>query len=96
MLSRSRAAEQLVDRHAQGLGFDVPQCELDAGDGFVRDAAEVLARSAQHVPVELLDRARVLADEQRLEIAHAAGHAVRIAAVAALAPADQARRRSRL
>ncbi len=57
-----RAAEQLVDRHAQRLGLDVPQRQLDAGHGLVRDAAQVLPRGAQHVPVQALDRPRILAD----------------------------------
>ena len=39
-----RAAEQLVDRHAERLRLDVPQRQLDAGDGLVRHAAPVLPR----------------------------------------------------
>ena len=38
------------------------QRQLDAGHGLVRHAAEVLPRAAQHVPVQPLDRARILPD----------------------------------
>src|SRR5207245_7008416 len=59
-----RAAEQLVDRHAERLGLDVPQGQLDAGHRLVRDAPAVLAHAPQHVPVEALDRPRVLPDQE--------------------------------
>ena len=86
-----RSAEELVDRYPEGFGFDVPQCQLDPRDRFVRRTAQVLSEHTQHVPVQTLGGARVLADEQILEVPHAAGHAIRIAAVAAFAPADDAR-----
>src|SRR5262249_47889479 len=72
-----------------GLGLDVPQGELDARDGLVGHPAEVLARPPDHVPVQALDRPRVLTDQEILEVAHAAGDAVRAPVVAALAPADE-------
>src|SRR5205814_4501626 len=52
--------------------------------------AGVLPHAAQHVPVEPLDRARVLTDQEIGEVADATGDAVGAPVVAALAPADQA------
>src|SRR5439155_9339615 len=76
-------------RHPERLRLDVPERQLDAGDRLVRHAAEVLAGDAQHVPVEAPDGPRVLADQDLLVVARAAGDAKRVATVAALAPADQ-------
>ena len=84
-----RPAEELVDRHAERLGLDVPQRQLDAGHRLVGHAAQVLPRGAQHVPVQPLDRPRVLADQQRGQVAHRARDAVRAAVVAAFAPAHE-------
>jgi hypothetical protein len=85
-----RAAEQLVHRDAQRLGLDVPERELDARDGLGRDAARALPRHAVQVPVAQLDGPRVAADEDGLEVADGAHHAVGIAAVGALAVAGDA------
>ncbi len=85
-----RAAEELVDRHAEGLGLDVPERQLDAGHRLVAHAAQVLARGAQHVPVQALDRPRILADQQRGQVLHRARDAVRAAIVAAFSPAHEA------
>src|SRR5438552_18613231 len=85
-----RYAEELVHRHPERLGLDVPERQLNASDRFVRSATQVLTKRAQHVPVQSLDSPRVLADEQALEVSHRTRHAVRISAVAALAPADDA------
>jgi hypothetical protein len=85
-----RSAEELVDRHAERLGLDVPQGQLDAGHGLVRDAAAVLPDAAQHVPVEPLDGARILTDQEIRQVLDAARDAVRAPVVAALAPAHQA------
>ena len=61
-----RAAEQLVDRHAERLGLDVPQRQLDAGDRLVRTAAEVLPRARSMSQYSRSHRPRILADQQRL------------------------------
>src|ERR1043166_5448241 len=53
------------------------------------DSAEVLARSSGQIPVALLNRSWILAEEYSFKVAHAAGDPVRIAAVATLAPAHQ-------
>src|SRR5205085_2405209 len=76
--------------HAEVFGEDVPQRQLDARDGLVRNATEILPRAAQHVPVQLLDAPRVLTEEQVLKVAHAAGDTMRVAGVAALSPPDEA------
>src|SRR3990167_10025809 len=55
----------------------VPERQLDAGDRLVGDAAEVLPHAAQHVPVQALNRPRILADQQVGEVADAPGDAVR-------------------
>ena len=70
--SRSGPAEQLVDRHAERLGLDVPQGELDARDRLGRDAARALAGHAVEVPVDALDGAGIVAGEDGLEVAHRA------------------------
>src|SRR5262249_49486597 len=79
-----RSAEQLVHRHAEGLGLEVPQRQLDPRDGLVGDAAEVLSGRAQHVPVQALDGAGVLTDDQMREVGHAAADPV--GALVAAAP----------
>ena len=83
-------AEELVHRHAEGLGLHVPQRELDPRDRLGGDAAGALPRHAVEVPVDPLDRAGVLADQDGLEVPHRAHDAVRIAPVGALAVAGEA------
>ena len=90
-----RPAEQLVDGDAEGLGLDVPERQLDAGDGLVGDPAEVLAGAAQHVPVQALDGARILADEEILHVPDAAGDAEAGSGCRCTRPSPPGRRRSR-
>ena len=63
-----RAAEQLVDGHAQGLALDVPEGHVDAAQGAGQDrAAAVEGVAVDRLPV-VDDLARVLADEVGLDL----------------------------
>ena len=63
-----RAAEQLVDRHAEGLALDVPERLVDAAQGAGQDrAAAVESMAVDRLPV-VDDRPRVLADQIRLDL----------------------------
>src|SRR5262249_29286417 len=86
-----RPPEQLVDGDAEGLGLDVPQGQLDPGDGLGGDAARALAGHAVEVPVAHLDGPRVGPHQDRPRVAGGADDAVRVAAVRALAVAGDAR-----
>src|SRR5206468_11154060 len=72
-------------------GLDVPQRELDARDRLRGDAAGALAGHAVHVLVSHLDRARILADQDRGEVTDGRDDAVWIAAVGTLAVARDPR-----
>ena len=61
------AAEEFVDGDAEGLAFDVPECDLDAGDcGELDNAASDVEVVVEGLPV-LLDAVRVFADEEFAE-----------------------------
>ena len=63
-----RAAEQLVDRHAERLALDVPEGHVDAAQGAGQDrAAAVEGVAVDRLPV-MDDLARVLADQVRLDL----------------------------
>ncbi len=63
-----RAAEQLVDRHAQRLALDVPERQVDAAES----AGEDRTAAVEGVPVNRLpvvrDPPRILADQVRLDL----------------------------
>src|SRR5690606_19881118 len=85
-----QAAEQLVDRHAQGLALDVPQRLVDAGDRAHQDrAAAVEAAAVQHLP-QVVDARRIAADEIFAELAHRGLARTRAAPDPRLAPAADA------
>ena len=71
------AAEQAVDRHAVGPADEIPQRGLHAGDRVVDDARR--RAGARRAPAQLapqpVDVARVLADQQRRQVAHDPGQA---------------------
>ena len=63
-----RAAEQLVDRHAQRLALDVPQGHVDAAQGAGQDRpAAIEGVAVDGLPV-MHHLARVLADQVRLDL----------------------------
>ena len=71
------AAEQAVDRHAVVLADEIPERGLDARDRVVDDARRrprARAAPAQLGP-QAVDVARVLADQQRRQVAHDRGQA---------------------
>ena len=57
-------AQQVVDRHAEGLALDVPQGLVDAGDGAHQDRAAAIKAAAVHGLPQVVDAARVLADQE--------------------------------
>ena len=85
-----RTAEQLVHGHAAHLAGNVPERLVDPGDGAREHrAAAVEAALGQHLPV-VLDRQRILADQQRSEFLDSGTHGGRLALDHRLAPADDA------
>lgn len=84
------AAKELNDGNAEGLRLDVEEGELDPRDGLGRDARRALAGAADHIPAAHLIIARVLPDEQRLQVGDGSRNAVRGARLGALAVARDA------
>src|ERR1700740_2327087 len=89
-LATGRTTEQLGDRDAQGLGFDIHQGTLHSSNSLGRNATGTLACAACHVPEARLKGPGILADEERCEVSNRADHTVRRATVAALTPAGDA------
>ena len=84
------AAEQAPDRHAQRFAEDVLAGHLDAGDGAHADHAEPPeAVLGQHAD-QLLDVARVAAEQERRQVLDGADHRARLPLQRRLAPAVQA------
>ena len=83
------AAEEGVDGHAERFALDVPEGELDTGDGFGGDAAGRLAGEAVHVPVAGLDGERVAAEQDRLHVFDGSDDAVGVASVGHFAVAGE-------
>ncbi len=71
-LVSDRAAEQLIDGHTQALALDVPERDVDRGDGAGNGGAREVMRALHHVPV-VLDVARGLADEVLAEFSDGGG-----------------------
>ena len=84
------AAQQLVDRHAQGLALDVPEGDVDGGDGGHDDAAPKVD-GAVEVLIQILDAEGVLPDQVLPEFQNGGGGGLQIAPVARLAQAHDAR-----
>ena len=64
------AAQQVPDRRVQGLALQVPERQLDAGDGARADHARhaVALRGGEQLLPDPLDQERVLTDDQRLQV----------------------------
>ncbi len=62
-LRAAGAAEELVERHAGGLGLDVPERGVDAGDGGHRHRAAPPVGAAVEVLPDILDAGGVAADQ---------------------------------
>ncbi len=86
-----RTAEHLVDRHAQGLGFDVDERVLDRGDRHLVDPAGSLPRRGVEMGAVALDRPRVLSDQEALgELQDDPGQPLRAVALHVFGPPDNA------
>src|SRR5687768_11325589 len=62
------AAQELVDRHAEPFPEDVPQRDIDRRERGGSDLATLEVRAAIHRLPEVLDAARVFADEEAAEM----------------------------
>ena len=81
------AAQELVDRHAERLAEDVPEGDVDRRDGGADDLAALeVGAAVQRLP-EVLDPARVLADQEAREVLEHPLHRQLAAGDAALADA---------
>ena len=68
------ATQQFIDRHAQRLAFDIPEGDVDGGDGGGQDALRrEEATTEEHLP-EMLRAEGILANEQGLEVFDGALH----------------------
>ena len=86
-----RPAPELRQRQPGDLADDVPQGEVDAGDGGgAHDAVPVPEVLAIHHLPEMLRPRRVLADEQLRDVFDRADDAARVPFERGLAPAEQA------
>lgn len=83
------AAEQLVDGHAERLALDVPEGDVDGGDGGVDGLALEVAEPVHHVPV-VLDIEGPLADQILGEALDGSAGGGDVSPVASLAVADDA------
>jgi hypothetical protein len=86
-----RAAEHLIDRHAERLRLDVDKRILDRRDRHLVDAARRLPRRGVEQGRDRLDRTRVAADQEPLgELLDHAGQALGAIAFHVFRPADDA------
>ena len=85
-----RAAEQLVDGHAERLGLDVQKRVLDRADRLLDHAAARLAADRVEQRDHRLVGPRVHADDRGREVLDRGGHALAAERLVVLAPADQA------
>ena len=83
------AAEQAPDRHAERFAENVPEGHLDAADGGHAVDAQAPEAVAGQDLVALLDVARILADQQRLEVLDGADDRARLPFQRGLAPPDE-------
>ena len=85
-----RPAEQRRDRHAERLALQIPQRDVDPGDGAHDHLAVRPERAAHHLAPPVLDLARVLPDEQLGEVVEHAEHRAPLPGQARLADAREA------
>ena len=85
-----RAAEQLVNWNAEGLGLDVQKRVLDRADGLLDHATGGLAADRVQQRDHCLVGPRVHADDLRGEVLDRGSHALPAKQLVVLAPADQA------
>ena len=85
-----RAAEEVVDRCSEPLPLEIPERDVDPGDGAHDHLAGRPERAPHHLAPPVLDPAGILADEQLLEVVEDAEHAATPAGEARLADSRQA------
>src|SRR5439155_18244574 len=75
------AAEQVVERHARHLGLDIPQGDVDRGNGAQGDRPPApIGSSVKKLP-DILDPARILADQRGDDMVLQIGNHGQLAAV---------------
>jgi hypothetical protein len=84
-----RAAEEVVHGHAEALPLQIPERDVDAGDGAHDHLAGRPEGAARHLAPPVLDPGRILADEQLGEMVEDAEHAATAAPEARLADSRQ-------
>ena len=72
------AAQQLINRHAQGLALDIPEGDVDGGQSAHEDGAAKVHAAVEIIPV-VLNAEGILADEIALHLFQHAHAAVQIA-----------------
>ena len=83
-------AEQVVDRHAQGLALDVPQCYVNRGNRGRHDALGGEEPAPKHQLPQVLGPHRVLALQHLVEMPNGPFHRQFAAGDASLANARDA------
>ena len=83
----SLAAQQAPHRQADALAENVPERHFDAAHRGLADDADPPEAVLVHDAHELLDVARVLAENERLEVLNGADHGARFPFEGRLAPA---------
>src|SRR5262249_10149369 len=80
-----------VDRNVECLAGQVPQRQLDTGDGLLSRAVRGLADSPVEIEIVLLDRRRIFPDQALTEVLHQTDETPGDAIGAKLAVAGQPR-----
>ena len=84
------AAEQFVDRHAQGLALDVVEGDVERRNGGLQHAAALEILAAVHFLPQGAGLERIAADEELAVMFESTGHGLFAAGEATLAPAEYA------
>ena len=83
--------KKLHNRNTERTRLNINKRELNTRNGLRRNPPRTLPRPPQHIPKAHLISTRILADEQRRQIAHRTRNPIRTAAIAALPPATNTR-----
>ena len=82
-------AEEPAGRHAQGFARQVPQSDVDAGQGRLQHRPPAPEGAAEDVLPEVFDPGGILAHQEGLEVLQGLDHRARAAAERGLANAVQ-------
>ena len=79
--------KKLHNRNTERTRLNINKREFNTRNSLCRNTPRTLPRPPQHIPKTHLISARILADEQRRQIAHRPRNPIRTAAIATLPPA---------